>query len=55
MGGRRHPEWIIRQETGSTPSNSANCGKWFYGLDVTIPEVQTFIKETLKTVSHGLW
>ena len=52
-----HPEWIIRQSAGvgGRPSNSANCGKWFYGLDVTIPEVQAFIKETLTTVSHGAW
>ena len=53
-----HPEWIIRQQGGLSDgwaSNSANCGKWFYGLDVTIPEVQTFIRETLTTVSHGNW
>lgn len=53
-----HPEWIIRQQGGLSDgwaSNSANCGKWFYGLDVTVPEVQTFIRETLATVSHGDW
>ncbi|KAM3574851.1 hypothetical protein VYU27_003175 [Nannochloropsis oceanica] len=53
-----HPEWIIRRQGGLSDgwaSNSANCGKWFYGLDVTVPEVQTFIRETLTTVSHGDW
>lgn len=53
----RHPEWIIRQagDPLGRAANSANCGKWFYGLDVTIPEVQAFVRETLTTVSHGAW
>ncbi len=53
-----HPDWIIRQQGGLSDgwaANSANCGKWFYGLDVTIPEVQQFVRETLTTVSHGAW
>lgn len=53
-----HPDWIIRQQGGLShgwAANSANVGKWFYGLDVTLPEVQAFIRETLTTVSHGAW
>lgn len=51
----RHPEWIIRQagDPLGRAANSANCGKWFYGLDVTIPEVQAFVRDTLTAVSHG--
>lgn len=36
---RRHPEWIIRNDKGR-PANSSNCGKFFYGLDATNPEVR---------------
>ena len=34
-----HPSWIL-SKSKDVPSNSANCGKWFYGLDVTNPEVR---------------
>lgn len=51
----RHPEWILRTTDKGLPANSANCGKWFYGLDVTNVEVQAFIRDTLTTVSHGAW
>jgi Melibiase len=34
-----HPEWIIRNDRGA-PANSSNCGKFFYGLDVTNPQVR---------------
>lgn len=52
----RHPDWIIRRPgSGSVAANSANCGKWFYGLDVTHPEVQAHVKEVLTVVSHGQW
>jgi len=30
----------VQKRQFNTPANSANCGKWFYGLDVTNPEVQ---------------
>eukprot|EP00587_Corethron_hystrix_P002681 CAMPEP_0113300592 /NCGR_PEP_ID=MMETSP0010_2-20120614/2158_1 /TAXON_ID=216773 ORGANISM="Corethron hystrix, Strain 308" /NCGR_SAMPLE_ID=MMETSP0010_2 /ASSEMBLY_ACC=CAM_ASM_000155 /LENGTH=716 /DNA_ID=CAMNT_0000154043 /DNA_START=815 /DNA_END=2962 /DNA_ORIENTATION=+ /assembly_acc=CAM_ASM_000155 len=43
----RHPEWIIRNDRG-VPANSANCGKFFYGLDATIPEVREHVKRSVK-------
>lgn len=43
---RLHPEWVLRNINGK-PYNSANCGKWFYGLDVTNPEVQQFVRDSL--------
>jgi alpha-galactosidase len=36
-----HPDWIIRNDQGRV-ANSANCGKFFYGLDATNPEVRKF-------------
>jgi hypothetical protein len=51
----RHPEWILRTTDKGQPANSANCGKWFYGLDVTNADVQAFMRDTLTTVSHGAW
>ena len=38
---KEHPKWVLKAPGGgSNPANSANCGKWFLGLDVTNPEVQ---------------
>ena len=34
-----HPSWVLSRRK-DVPANSANCGKWFYGLDVTNPEVR---------------
>ena len=36
---KKNPGWIIRDNNGR-PANSANCGKFFYGLDATNPEVR---------------
>ncbi len=36
---KQHPDWIIRNHSGR-PSNSSNCGKFFYGLDATNPAVR---------------
>eukprot|EP01041_Mallomonas_annulata_P010610 gene10610-22149_t len=47
-----HPNWILKKKGSTTkPSNSANCGKWFYGLDVTNPEVQEHIKTCISTLT----
>jgi alpha-galactosidase len=35
---QEHPDWIIRNDQG-IPANSSNCGKFFYGLDATNPQV----------------
>ncbi|OEU16024.1 glycoside hydrolase, partial [Fragilariopsis cylindrus CCMP1102] len=39
---KNHPEWIIRNEKGH-PANSSNCGKFFYGLDATNPQVRDHV------------
>ena len=39
---KNHPEWIIRNEKGY-PANSSNCGKFFYGLDATNPQVRDHV------------
>ena len=39
---KQHPEWILRNYHGR-PANSAFCGKFFYGLDVTNPEVREHV------------
>lgn len=47
---KKHPHWILRRKGSSVPANSGNCGKWFYGLDVTHPEVQNFIRSTIEVL-----
>ena len=47
---KNHPHWVLRRGSTSTPANSGNCGKWFYGLDVTNPEVQNFIRSTIEVI-----
>ena len=37
-----HPDWIIRNDKGRI-ANSANCGKYFYGLDATHPGVRRHV------------
>lgn len=49
---KEHPSWILRKGgPGGVPANSANCGKWFYGLDVTNPEVQTHVRNCITTMT----
>jgi alpha-galactosidase len=61
---QQHPEWILRDMpcggdfedkacTSAPALNSANCGKWFYGLDVTNPEVIAHVNTVLHTVIHA--
>lgn len=38
---REHPDWIIKNDEGRI-ANSSNCGKFFYGLDATNPEVRDY-------------
>jgi alpha-galactosidase len=42
-----HPDWIIRNDAGRY-ANSANCGKFFYGLDATNPAVRKHVYDTIK-------
>jgi hypothetical protein len=44
---QKHPEWIIRNDQGK-PANSANCGKFFYGLDATNPKVREYVFECVR-------
>jgi alpha-galactosidase len=34
---KKHPDWVLKKDDSKTPSNSGNCGKFFYGLDLTHP------------------
>ena len=44
-----HPDWVLKRNGSETvPANSANCGKWFYGLDVTNREVQRHVQHTIE-------
>ena len=45
-----HPDWIIRNDSGR-PANSANCGKFFYGLDATNPAVREYAANCIKRVT----
>jgi hypothetical protein len=42
-----HPEWIIRNDRGAI-ANSSNCGKFFYGLDATNPQVRQHAFESIR-------
>lgn len=49
---KQHPDWILcKDRQHKSPSNSANCGKFFYGLDVTNPQCQDYIKEYLQVMT----
>ena len=39
---KQHQDWIILNDEGRV-ANSSNCGKWFYGLDVTNPNVREYV------------
>jgi hypothetical protein len=47
---KNHPDWIL-QQSNRIPANTANCGKFFYAFDITIPEVQDYIRHNLLTVA----
>mmetsp|Transcript_45926 Transcript_45926/g.112035 ORF Transcript_45926/g.112035 Transcript_45926/m.112035 type:complete len:1256 (+) Transcript_45926:70-3837(+) len=48
---RDHPEWIIRNDRG-IPANSSNCGKFFYGLDATNPQVRKHVFKAIERAVH---
>ena len=48
---KNHPEWIIRNEKGR-PANSSNCGKFFYGLDATNPQVREHVFNSVRRAVH---
>ena len=45
-----HPSWVLSRRK-DVPANSANCGKWFFGLDVTNPEVRRHIHDCIHTAT----
>jgi Melibiase len=46
-----HPTWIIRNDQGR-PANSSNCGKFFFGLDATNPEVLEHVTKSIRRAVH---
>lgn len=50
---KQHPDWIIRNDKG-IPSNSSNCGKFFYGLDATNPAVRQYVYQCIYRAVH-IW
>jgi len=46
-----HPDWIIRNNSGRY-ANSANCGKFFYGLDATNPLVLDHARRCIRRAVH---
>jgi alpha-galactosidase len=48
---RQHPDWIIRNDAG-VAANSSNCGKFFYGLDATNPNVRAYVHECIRRAVH---
>lgn len=48
---KQHPDWIIKNDQGR-PSNSSNCGKFFYGLDATNPHVRKYVHSCVKRAVH---
>lgn len=47
-----HPEWVIQNDRG-VPANSSNCGKFFYGLDATNPQVREYVFEAVRLAVEG--
>jgi len=46
-----HPDWVIRNDSGIA-ANSANCGKFFFGLDATNPEVRKHVHASIRRAVH---
>lgn len=44
---KNHPDWIIKNHAG-VAANSSNCGKFFYGLDATNPEVRAYVHHCVR-------
>eukprot|EP00957_Ditylum_brightwellii_P161446 12292383-Ditylum_brightwellii.AAC.1 len=42
-----HPDWIIKNDLGRV-ANSSNCGKFFYGLDASNPQVLQHAYEAIR-------
>ena len=37
---KEHMDWVLLDDKHRKPANSGNCGKWFYGYDLSRPEVR---------------
>lgn len=47
---QQHPDWLLRGEDGRHVPAGHNWGDFFYGLDVTHPEVQSWLYDLIETV-----
>ncbi len=47
---QQHPDWLLRSEEGRPLAAGHNWGDFFYGLDVTHPEVQSWLYNLIETV-----
>ena len=48
---QQHPDWVICNDTGIA-ANSSYCGKFFYGLDATNPNVREHVHESIRRAVH---
>eukprot|EP00977_Amphora_coffeiformis_P001346 scaffold283_cov186-Amphora_coffeaeformis.AAC.4 len=44
---RQHPDWVIHNDAG-VAANSSNCGKFFYGLDATHPDIRQHVTTAIR-------
>jgi Melibiase len=44
---KMHPDWVILND-GGVAANSSYCGKFFYGLDATNPDVRAHVHESIR-------
>lgn len=51
---KAHPDWVLKRDGSNEAANSGNCGKWFYGLDLTKPAVQRHVRDCLE-VALNIW
>ena len=47
---QQHPEWIVRDEYGQPALAGENWGGAFYALDLTHPQVQEWLVETIQKI-----
>ncbi len=47
---REHPEWLLRDEKGELVLAGHNWGDFYYALDTTLPEVQSWLAALIRQV-----
>jgi hypothetical protein len=48
---QQNPDWVIGNDSGIA-ANSSYCGKFFYGLDATNPNVRAHVHESIRRAVH---